>query len=278
MVKKSLFILVISLFIGVSALYAQDATPTPIPLPPPPVCPAFEGQPADIRAGYYMGEGIAYLNTNQLSSAELSFTCIIRVIDPAYFPAYMARGLTYIRLRDFARAQQDFNQAIQRQPDSVAAINNRGVVFALQFDYERAARDFDHALELDSGYLRAVNNRAIIYTLLGDYDAAITLLEDQVRATQISGVLEQYRDPDRPSDAGPILFDPLAGRLYALLGIVYSARSLDKYQDYIELESYANRFPDERISAASGALESRFTFELRLDDGSWLLLDEALTE
>lgn len=278
MVKKALIILAFTLVFGVGISAAQDATPTPIPLPPPPVCPAFEGQPKDIRASYYMGEGIAYLNTNQLSNAELSFTCIIRVIDPAYFQAYMARGLTYIRLRDFPRAQQDFNQAIQQQPDSVAAVNNRGVVFALQGDYPRAAADFERVLTLDSGYLRAINNRAIIHTVMGEYDDAINLLEAQIQSTGVSGVLEQYRDPNRQSDAGPILFDPLAGRLYALLGIVYSARSMDKYQDYIELESYANRYPDERISAAAGALESRFTFELRLDDGSWLLLDEALTE
>lgn len=275
MLKKSLIMLICLLVISVGITAAQEATPEPLP---PPNCPAFEDQPADIRAGYYMGEGIAYLDTNQLSSAELSFTCIIRVIDPAYYPAYMARGLTYVRLRDFPRAQQDFNSALGRQPDSLAALNNRGVVFALQFDYERAAADFERVLDLDSGYLRAVNNRAIIHTLLGEYDAAITLLEGQIQNTGISGVLEQYRDPDRPADAGPILFDPLAGRLYALLGTVYSARALDDYRDYIDLTGFAGQFPDERITAAAGALESRFTFELRLDDGSWMLLDEALTE
>lgn len=272
MLKKSLVILIAVLVISTGIIHAQEATP------PPPICPALEDQPDNIRAGYYLGEGIAYLSTNQLSSAEQSFTCIIRVIDPAYFPAYMGRGLTYLRLRDFPRAQQDFNRAIEQQPDSVDAVNNRGVVFALQFDYERAAADFERALELDSGYLRAVNNRAIIHTLVGEYDDAIALLESQVDATGISGVLEQYRDPNRNPNAGPILFDPLAARLYALLGIVYSARSQDQYQDYIDLTSFGNQFPDERITAAAGALESRFTFEMRLDDGSWLLLAEDLTQ
>lgn len=278
MLKKSLMIVLMMSLIGVGVMEAQDATPTPIPLPPPPICPALEGQAANIQAGYYLGEGIAYLNTNQLSSAELSFTCIIRVVDPGYYLAYLARGLTYIRLRDFPRAQQDFNQALQQQPESLAAVNNRGVVFALQFDYARAATDFERAIELNGGYLRAVNNRAIIHTLVGEYDDAITLLEAQVQATGISGVLEQYRDPNRDRNAGPILFDPLAGRLYSLLGMVYSARSLDKYQDYIDLMSLSGQFPDERIAAAAGALESRFTFEMRLDDGSWFLLDESLTQ
>lgn len=273
MSKKPLIILIGLLLVSAGMAAAQEATPLP-----PPNCPAFEDQPANIRAGYYMGEGIAYLDSQQLSSAERSFTCIIRVIDSGYFPAYMARGLTYIRLRDFPRAQQDFNSALGRQPDSLAALNNRGVVFALQSDYERAAADFDRVLDLDSSYLRAVNNRAIIHTLLGEYDAAISLLEDQIQRTGISGVLEQYRDPNRASNAGPIPFDPLAGRLYALLGMVYSARALDKYQDYLDLVSFSGRFPDERIAAAASALESRFTFELRLDDGSWMLLDEALTE
>jgi tetratricopeptide (TPR) repeat protein len=274
--KKAFIVFIATLMVGVGVLGAQDATP--IPLPPPPICPAFEGEPAATRAGYYLGEGIAYLNTNQLTSAELSFTCIIRVVEPSYFPAYMARGLTYIRLRDFPRAQQDFNQALQLHPDSVAAVNNRGVVFALQFDYERAATDFERALELDDGYLRSVNNRAIVHALLAEYDEALALLDAQVTATGISGILEQYRDPNRDPNSGPILFDPLAARLYSLRGIVYSARSLDQYQDYIDLITFSGQFPDERITAAAGALESRFTFELRLDDGSWFLLDEALTE
>jgi tetratricopeptide (TPR) repeat protein len=272
MFKHAFVVIVAGLLVGFGIAAAQDATP-----PPPPNCPAFENEPANIRTGYYMGEGIAYLNTNQLSAAELSFTCIIRVVDAAYVPAYMGRAIVYTRLRDFERAQEDYNQALQRDSTLTAAYNNRGVVFALQLDYERAADDFDRALAQDSGYLRALNNRAIVHTFLREYDEAIALLEGTINSTGVDNVLAQYRDPERAQDAPAIPFDPLAGRLYALLGTVYSARSLDNYRQYIDLYGFGGLFPDERITAAAGALESRFTFELRLDDGSWLLLDETLT-
>lgn len=288
MLKRIALMLVLGLLvIGSGIASAQDATPAATPSAPAAtpsapratsICNAFADQPAETRTGYYMGEGIAYLNTGQLANAEQSFTCIIAEIDADYVLAYMARGLTYMRLRDFDRALPDFNQVIQRQPDSVAGFNNRGVLFALQFDFERAAQDFERALAQDNGYLRAVHNRALIYTLTGDFDAAINLLQERVQSTGIDDTLAQYRNPNRPADAATIPFDPMAGRLYALLGIVYSAQALDNYQNYITLEGGAGRFPDERITAASGALESRFTFELRLDDGSLLLLDETLTE
>lgn len=283
MLKRIVLMLILGLVvIGGGIASAQDATPTATPSASAPqsasICNAFKDQPANTRTGYYMGEGIAYLNTGQLASAEQSFTCIISEIDADYVLASMARGLTYMRLRDFDSALLDFNQVIQRQPNSVAGFNNRGVLFALQFDYQRAAQDFEKALSLDNSYLRAVHNRALIYALTGDFDAAVNLLQDRVETTGIDDTLAQYRDPNRPADAAPIPFDPMAGRLYALLGIVYSAQALDSYQDYIALEGGAGRFPDERITAAAGALESRFTFELRLDDGSLLLLDETLTE
>jgi hypothetical protein len=41
----------------------------------------------------------------------------------------------------------------------------------------------------------------------------------------------------------------------------------DNYTAYLTLMRGS---ADSRIESASGALESRFTFELRLDDGTWL--------
>jgi len=84
-----------TLMIALCALpaFAQDATPTPTATPEPlPNCPAFTDQPNNVRTGYYMGEGIANLNANRLDEAQLSFTCIIRITDPSYIPAYLGRA------------------------------------------------------------------------------------------------------------------------------------------------------------------------------------------
>jgi hypothetical protein len=88
--------------------------------------------------------------------------------------------------------------------------------------------------------------------------------------------LAQYRDPDRRADAPPIPFDPMAARLFALQGIIYEARALNHFEAYTDLYNASGRFADERIANVTGALQSRFTFDLRLDDGSWLVLDDFL--
>jgi tetratricopeptide (TPR) repeat protein len=240
-------------------------TPTPEPLPK---CPVFEGQSKDVRTSYYMGEGIAYLNTNQLSSAEFSFTCIIRVVDPSYLPAYMTRAVVYTREREYARAINDYTKSIDLDGTLVAAYNNRGVIYTAIQKYDEAASDFDKVLALNADYIPGYNNRSVLYAIQGDYDKAIAMLEDAIKRSGIDKILADLQDPKRPADAKPPEYDPVNARAYALLGIIYSAQSLKNYQDYLFLSGNSG---DDRIQSAAGALESRFTFEMRLDDGTWML-------
>lgn len=265
---KRLLLVVMMLTLAVPVLAQDQPAPTE---EPPPHCPAFENQPQDVRTSYYMGEGLAYLNTSQLSGAELSFTCIIRVIDPNYLTAYMSRALVYTRFRDYERAIKDYTRALQLDGNLLAAYNNRGVVYAALQEYDKAAADFDKVLQINPDYIPGYNNRSIIYALQGDYDQAITLLQDAISRSGIDDVLAQYRDPNRSPNAEPIEFEAVNARAYALLGIIYSARSLDNFQDYLYLTGQAGAYPDERVQSAAGALESRFTFEMRLDDGTWML-------
>jgi tetratricopeptide (TPR) repeat protein len=250
---------------------AQDATPTPLPEEPPPTCPAFPGESRETRVGYYMGEGITYLGNNQLSQAKNSFACIVRVIDPSYVPGWMGRARVNTRLVEYERAFADLNRAVQLAPNLPAAYNDRGYIFMQWRDYPRARADFERALDIDPGYTPAFSNLAVAYMVQGQYDQAIALLEDKINETNIDGILDQLRAPDYDPNR-PILFDPTHARLYALLGIVYERRALSNFQNYTELFNRTNQFPDDRIAQTAGALESRFTFELRLDDGSWLLL------
>lgn len=254
---------------------AQEETATP---EPPPNCPAFEGEASDVRTGYYMGEGIAYLNGNRLGEAELSFTCIIRVIDSSYVPAYLARGEVYMNMREFEKAITDFSDAFLRDNNSVVALNNRGIVQTILGEYDAAAADFDRAMQIDADYLPAYNNRSIIYTLQGEFDEAITLINQGIDRSGTNQALATARDPNRAPDAEPVEVDPSGLRLLALRGILESARSLESFASYIDLANASGRFPDERISAAAGSIESRLTFELRLDDGSWMIRGDFQSE
>lgn len=271
--------LAIGLLTALAALpaAAQEATPTATPEPPP-NCPAFEGQANDVRTGYYMGEGLAYLNANRLNDAEFSFTCVIRVIDTSYVPAYLARAEVYTYLRDFERAIIDYSAAILRDNNSITALNNRGIAYTVLGDYNNAAADFDSVLAIDADYLPAYNNRSIIYTLQGEFDAAIEMINQGIQESGAEAALAAARNPERPENAPDIELEDAAMRLYALRGILESARSLESFRSYIDLANATERYPDERISAAAGSLESRLTFELRLDDGTWMLRSSFVSE
>jgi len=268
--KSFMFLLIalLSLFASFPAL-AQDVTPTPEPLPN---CPAFADQSADIRTSYYMGEGIAYIASSQLSSARFSFTCVIRVTNPNYVAAYMERASVYAQQRDYDNAIKDYSKAIELDSSLVEAYNNRGVIYTVTGDYDKAIADFDHVLQANPDYIPGYNNRSVVYVIQGDFEHAIGLLQDGINRSGIATVLAQYQDPNRPADADPIEFNPLAARSYALLGIIYSAYSLNNYENYIYLYNAARRNPDQRIQSAAGTLQSQFTFDMRLDDGTWMLI------
>jgi tetratricopeptide (TPR) repeat protein len=261
-----LFLLTALLLISVMPALAQEVTPTP---EPPPDCPVFEDQSQEVRTSYYMGEGIAYFSSNQLFEAELSFSCVVEVIDPQYVPAYMMRATVLVQQRAYEDAIEDYTSVIALQPDLLAAYNNRGIIYAAQLDYEKAAEDFDQVLEMDETSVLGLNNRGVIYTIEGDYANAIATFQKAIDTSGIADVYTRLTDPDRPADAPEIEYERLDARAYALLGIVYSAQALDNFQTYLYLSGGS---ADGRIQSAAGALESRFTFETRLDDGTWLLV------
>lgn len=259
--------------------FAQEAQPTATATPEPlPNCPAFQGEADSVRTGYYMGEGIAYLNTNRLQEAEFSFTCIIRVIDAGYMPAWLGRARVYEFLRDYDNALEDYNNALQIDPNSIVARNNRGIVLTIIGDYTTAGADFDRVLSVNANYMAGYNNRSIIYTLVGDYANALNIIDEGLRRAGADAALAESRRDDRPANAPPITMDSAGLQLMALRGILESAQALDSFNDYIELANASRNFPDSRIREAAGSLESRLTFDLRLDDGTWMIRSNFLSE
>lgn len=264
-------IIVFAFLVAVLPAAAQESTPEPTPAPeatpePPrePICLEFRGSPDDVRIGYYMGEGAAYASTGELSRALFSFTCVITEIDERYIPAYISRAGLLARQRDFEAALADYTRILELDGDSIAAFNNRGIIYMARGEYDEALTDFNRALQLDGEFLIGLNNRAVLYAVRGDYPAAIADLE---RAIEITGIDDVYAALLNPEIEDPEEYNPGDARPYALLGVIYSNFALDNYRRYLTLDPRG----DFRIQSAAGALESRFTFELRLDDGSWLL-------
>lgn len=263
--KRTVLVLSFIMLLTVAfPIVAQDAAPTPIP----PICTQFIGQPDDIRTSYYMGEGLGFYAAGQSARAVNSFTCITFEIDDGHVPAYMGRALVLTERADYERALEDYSRAIQLLPGYAAALNNRGIVYALRGEYDEALADFNAVLADDSSFVVALNNRAVIRAVQGNYDQAIADLQAAIAQTGIDDVIADIRNPDRPEGAPIPPYAQTDAQPYALLGIVYSAYALDSYQDYLLLTGSNADF---RVQSAAGALESRFTFDLRLDDGTWLL-------
>lgn len=234
----------------------------------PPECPIFENEATDVRISYYVGEGLGYQRSGQLTQATESFDCVVLVIDPSYVPGYMLRGAILAQRRLLEDAVDDYTSAIQLDSSLIAAYNNRGVLNMALQEYEDAEADFARTLELNPDFIEGYNNQAILSALNGDIEGAIGLLETAISRTDIASILEDLKDPERPDDAEFPEFDRLNARPYALMGIMNSLKAMQNYEDYITL---TRNNADGRIGSAAGMLESQFTFELRLDDGSWLL-------
>lgn len=281
-VRSLWMLLVVLLLVGLmlptfssSSLLAQESTPEPTAPGEGEEreeerlnCPEFSGSPADVRISYYMGEGAAFMSSGQYSSAIYSYTCITQQIDNSYIPAYLNRAVAHTARRSYELALEDYSTAIRLNPNSIPAYNNRGIVFAALVEYEEAIADFDRVLELNPDYVLGYNNRGVIYAAQGEYDLAIADFETAIEIAGLDTAVADLSNPERDQNAPFPRYQREYAQAYALLGIVYSQISLENYHNYILLTGGS---ADPRIQSAAGSLESRFTFELRFDDGTWLL-------
>ncbi|MDR1346049.1 MAG: tetratricopeptide repeat protein [Bacteroidales bacterium] len=86
---------------------------------------------------------------------------------------FFTRGNTYYDKCDYDKAIEDYNKAIELNPDDANAYNNRGNAYALKCDYDKAIEDYNKSIELEPGLAEVYNNRGNIYAEKGDYDHAI---------------------------------------------------------------------------------------------------------
>lgn len=233
----------------------------------PLICDQFPDGPTDVRVSYYMGEGMGYFESGSLAQALDSFSCVTDQIDSGYLPAYVSRAAVYAEYRSFDEAIEDYNTAISLDSAFLAAYNNRGIVYAAQQKYDEALADFSQVLTLDASFDLGYTNRGVIYAIQGKYDESIADFQQAITLSGMDAVLADLTDPDRDPEEPKPEIDPRQALPYAMLGIVYEMRARDNYNSYLTL---AGSQADNRIQSAAGALQSRFSFDLRLDDGTWL--------
>ncbi|GCA85499.1 TPR repeat-containing protein YrrB [Microcystis aeruginosa NIES-2522] len=87
---------------------------------------------------------------------------------------YYNRGILYYNQQKYKLALDDYNKAIELNPNLAQAYNNRGNLYYNQQKYELALADFNKAIELNRNFAEAYYNRGGIYYNLQKYDLALS--------------------------------------------------------------------------------------------------------
>ncbi len=86
--------------------------------------------------------------------------------------AYNNRGAAYARKDQFDQAIADFTKAVEINPRDAMAYNNRGLANVHKGQYGQAISDFTKAIEINPRDAKAYNNRGFAYYYKGEHDKA----------------------------------------------------------------------------------------------------------
>lgn len=89
--------------------------------------------------------------------------------DPSFSPAYVLRGLVYMRMNDKAQAEESFRRAIEVNPNDADAWHNYGWFLCQQGRHAEAIKSFDGALAspLYGGQAKTLMTKGICQVRMG---------------------------------------------------------------------------------------------------------------
>ena len=120
----------------------------------------------------YNNRGTAYDKLKKHEKAIEDYNKAIE-FNPEYATAYYNRGNAYGKLKKHEKAIADYNNAIEFNPEYAAAYNNRGNAYDGLKKHEKAIADYNRAIELNPEYATAYYNRGNAYYKLKKHEKAI---------------------------------------------------------------------------------------------------------
>ena len=90
--------------------------------------------------------------------------------------AYESRGLVYMDMKNFVKAIEDFDRAIELEPDYAETYYFRGLSKIERQMYHRAIEDFHKAQNLNSKNPGIFNGLGLAYKELKDFKKALYVL------------------------------------------------------------------------------------------------------
>uniref|UniRef100_UPI0039C69EF4 tetratricopeptide repeat protein n=1 Tax=Nostoc sp. CCY0012 TaxID=1056123 RepID=UPI0039C69EF4 len=196
--------------------------------------------------GERLVNGLKAFEEERCEIATEMFTALLKDsrIQEKWQPTALSwRGVTYHLMERYPEALQDFDRAIQLDPNDKLAIALRGETYHLMERYTEALPDFDRAIQLDPNNQWAIARRGETYRrmeryteALPDFDCAIQLDPNDKRAIANRGVT--YHLMERYTEALPdfdraIELDPKYDWAITLRG-----------ETYCLMERYAEALPD----------------------------------
>ena len=94
-------------------------------------------------------------------------------LNPDYYRGYYGCGTAYKDLNNYELAITNFNRSIELNPNDTSAYYSRGVAYAALKNYDAAIADYNKAIELNPNFAATYNNRGIAYKDLKQYKKAI---------------------------------------------------------------------------------------------------------
>ncbi len=201
--------------------------------------------------------------------------------------AFICRGLSYLQLKDTARAYENFDRAIRTNREDPNGYNRRGGLLMQQKRYDEAEADFNMAIRCDSTYLLSYFNRALVYSdtnrpmpALADFDKVIqldstnslTYFNRAMLRTQIGDYNRALEDYDKVALYSPnnvLVYYNRAG-VHAQLGDIEKAvkdytSAIELYPDFANAYIYRGRLR-EFLRDPKGAKQDRETAQRKIAD------------
>lgn len=94
--------------------------------------------------------------------------------------AYMESAQAYFNKKQYDKAIDELNEAIEINPKNAEAYNNRGVNYYMKDQYDKATADYKKAIEIFPNYALAYYNLAVNYASLKNESAACDSLNKAI--------------------------------------------------------------------------------------------------
>jgi len=94
-------------------------------------------------------------------------------LNPNIAQGYNNRGNAYGKLKEHEEAIEDYNKALEFNPEYAAAYYNRGTAYGKLKQHEKAIEDYNKAIELNPNIAQAYYNRGNAYGKLKQHEKAI---------------------------------------------------------------------------------------------------------